>query len=198
MKRVFVASLLFFCFSFNTFAVEAVFKMAAIDFNNILENLPSHKDALSKIEKRAQDLSVELMKERDSIEAKYKDLESRSHILSKEAVQAARETLEKEHSDFQQKMNGANSMINSAHYDVRNVIMTKTTEACADIAREEGYSVVVHLSTLVYVDKSIDITEKVLKKLVTGLKNIPVVFKDADNLAKTSSPNAAKKIERKS
>ncbi len=193
MNRFCIAIILFF--SVNAFAAESTFKLAAVDFNNILENLPAHKDALLKIEKRAQELSVELMKERDSIEAKYKDLDSRSHLLSKEAMQAARENLEKEHAGFQQKMNGANSMINAVHYDIRNTIMTKTTEACAEIARQDGYSVVVHLSTLIYFDKSIDITAKVLQRLMTELKSIPVVFKDRDITPVQTAHSAAKKVE---
>ncbi len=197
----YVASLILavFLYPFCAFAGE----VAVLDFNRIAERLKVFQEAYKLIEGKSELYKATLMKERQEIDNKYKDLEAKSHILSKEAYQAAKDQITNDSAAFQQKVHKVNSIITAANYEASSALMAEITKLCKVIAEEKGLKAVLHLPTLVYYDASIDITEDVLSRLNVSMKKLEISFNGENevlkidgNADKNSATKAAVKAKR--
>ena len=71
---------------------------------------------------------------------------------------------------FQQRRNALDKALATAMKDIRSEII----KASAEIAEEKGYKAIFLRESVVIVEKDLDITQDVLKKLNATVKSIPV------------------------
>ena len=169
MKKIFFSlTLSLLLFSGISFSQS---RIAYIDSDAIMENLPDAQDAREKLDMMIQDWQAELKKMENEWQSKYDDYEKRKLImtdqtradLEKELVQ-----LEKQIAEFRESKFGTNGELFQKQEEVMRPIQNKIFNVIKEIAQEEDYDYVFDRSgdiMLLYAKEEYDITAEVLERL---------------------------------
>ena len=167
MKRITWLAICCFILSFTAHAQ----KIALIDMEYILENIPAYKKANEELEK----LSIQYQK---IIEAKAKEAESvyNSYQTSANSLSATQRTQkeeaiiakEKEVVELRQKYFGNEGEMRQKEDEWIGPIQNRIYEAVKQISQRKGYEIVfdrASANSMIYASPSIDISNEVLLKL---------------------------------
>ena len=167
MKRITWLAICCFILSFTAHAQ----KIALIDMEYILENIPAYKKANEELEK----LSIQYQK---IIEAKAKEAESlyNSYQKSANSLSATQRTQkeeaiiakEKEVVELRQKYFGNEGEMRQQEDEWIGPIQNRIYEAVKQISQRKGYEIIfdrASANSMIYASPSIDISNEVLLKL---------------------------------
>lgn len=169
MKRfmlLFFAGLLFVpAFSF------AQLKIAYVDSDAIMDNLPDAQDARQRLDVFVQEWQTELSKIEAEWKTKFDDYEKRKLIMtdqSRAEMESDLVKLEKSIADFREKKFGTNGELFQKQDELMKPVQNRVFTAIKDIAKEDDYDYVFDRSgdvLLLFAKEQYDITPKVLARL---------------------------------
>lgn len=168
-----------FLFAISTFGISSVYaKMAddivIVDVKKIEEEAAVVKYIKTKIDKKQQKLQDEVEKERNIAQKKIADLQKIGNSISKDAFEKKQKNLEKELAATEQKLQNKARDFQNLQLEIVTKVDDKIREITAQIAKKEGYSVVISSASLLYASDSINITDDVLKALNREMSTIEV------------------------
>lgn len=168
MKRVFLlfVGLLFIpAFSF------AQLKIAYVDSDAIMDNLPDAQDARQRLDGFVQEWQTELSKIEADWKTKYEDYEKRKLIMTDQTraeMEAELMKLEKSIADYREKKFGTNGELFLKQDELMKPVQNRVFTAIKEIAKEDDYDYVFDRSgdvLLLFAKEKYDITPKVLARL---------------------------------
>ena len=154
---------------------EKPFKVGVVDLSHILKSSLAAKDIQAQIDTRRQ----KYQKEISNLE---KDLRSaEKEILGLRSKNTEDETIVDKRKDFQQKLIVAQKKIQSHKSVLENTfnnsmnrVRAESQKIIADVADQEGYSMILNQNSVVIAEKSLDITKDVIKRLNKKLPDFKV------------------------
>lgn len=163
---LFFAGLLFVpAFSF------AQLKIAYVDSDAIMDNLPDAQDARQRLDVFVQEWQTELSKIEAEWKTKFDDYEKRKLIMtdqSRAEMESDLVKLEKSIADFREKKFGTNGELFQKQDELMKPVQNRVFTAIKDIAKEDDYDYVFDRSgdvLLLFAKEQYDITPKVLARL---------------------------------
>jgi len=173
MKRTgfFIVCAFFFVAAFATAAGAKDIKTGYIDVNRLVNNSDMGKAAAKEIKK----LRKEKMAELDKKKAEIDDLESwiMDHKGDMDAV-TKRKKLRKLadlKTEYKRMSDDAAEMIKRKNDDIVVKILSKALPLIREKAEKEGFGMIIkNADALIYVSKSVDITDDIIKELNNKLK----------------------------
>lgn len=167
---VIFGALVFLSFDTKSFAQET--KIAVVDVERILNDSAAGKSIQSQLKQRRETFQKEFKAKEDQLMQSEKTLVGSKSELSAEEFAKKRQEFEKKLLEtrnlFQKRRNSLDKGLGSALSNLRKNVIAVT----AEVAEEEKYQVVVTRDSVVIVEKSMDITEKVLSRLNKKVSNI--------------------------
>jgi len=146
-------------------------KVGTIDIDFVLSKMPQLKEVQKEVELYGGQLDKDLTAKITAYEAlvkTYQDNEANYTLIQKKEKQDEIVETEQDITKFQQ--NGA-KLIGLKREDFLRPLYTKIGESVEKIAAQEGFTQILQINeTVVYLDKELDITLKVIKDLGIILK----------------------------
>ncbi len=199
MKRGIYIVAIVFCLLANVSnaATGEKIKIATIDMRKIEnESYVSH-DLEKKMSAKEKEIRQELLREKGSLEQRFKALESKRSIKSAQQLQKDAQQLEIEYQKFQNKANRYEKIFEKTRMDSLIEINKNIKKAINAIANSNSYDLVIALDSVLYInnDKFNDITGKILSKLNKISKTIDYakIYKAAENEFDKASGKDAKR-----
>lgn len=143
----------------------ANFRVGVLDMHEVMQKSPQVKELRESLQKKFKSREDGLVAERDKFQKEAEKLEKEKTVLSKgdlekleKKVLASQRDLQKKQMDFQQDvMKAQNEALKTFIDNVKDIVK--------GVAKDEKIEIVLTKDTIAYVDDSLDITSKVLKKL---------------------------------
>ncbi|GAB1857865.1 OmpH family outer membrane protein [Flavobacteriaceae bacterium MHTCC 0001] len=149
-------------------------RIAYIDTEYILENVPEYQDAMSQLDDKAQKWKNEIQGKLSAIAQKRKDLSNEKVLLTKELIEEREEDIafeEKEILDYQQKRFGPNGDLMIQQKQLMQPIQDQIFAAVQDMAA--NYDFIFDKSAdvvMLYSAKRYDISDRVLRAITRTSK----------------------------
>ena len=167
---------LVFMLSLSTYAQRGV-RIAYIDTEYILENVPEYQEASTQLNEKAQKWKNEIEQKLAIIEQKRKDLSNEKALLTKELIDEREEDIdfeEQEILDYQQKRFGPNGDLFIQQKQLMQPVQDQIFSAVQDLAEGRKYDLVLDKSetNLLYSNKAYDISEQILTSITRASKRL--------------------------
>lgn len=139
------------------------------EFKETVEAEEIYKKEVEAWKRQASEMETEIARLREEIQ-------SQSLMLSEEALGEKKLALEQKFNEYQQFMNnifGEEGEAARRNTELTQPIVEKINAVIADIAQEEGYTMIFDAAqgNIVYAVKTIDLTQQVLEKLSEQLES---------------------------
>ena len=173
MKRVFIAILIFI--SCNSFAQKGQ-RIAYVDMNYILENIPEYVDAQSRLDSKVTGWQLKLDVLSNEINSLKTDLSNEKPLLTDELIQEREEDIlikEKELTRLQLAFFGPTGDLFQLRKQLAKPIQDQVYNSIQTISANKRYDVVFDKSSdliMLYTNKKYDISELVLNSIVKNRK----------------------------
>lgn len=153
-------------------------KIAVVDIEKILNESKAGKSIQSQLKSRRETFQKEFSKRENDLMESEKKLVAEKSSLSAEAFATKRRNFERQLLEtrnlFQKRRNSLDKGLTLALTNLRKNII----EVTAEVSDEAKYQVVLTRDSVVIVEKSMDITDKVLQRLNSKVGNIKLEIKD--------------------
>lgn len=155
-------------------AQDTNLKIAVVDIDMILSESSAGKSIQSQLTTRRESFQKEFSAREDNLMNAQKTLIEQKDTLSAEDFSSKRKQFEDQLMEtrnlFQQRRGSLDKGLGDALSELRKNIIQVT----AEVANENSYQLVITRDSVVIVEKEMDITEIVLSRLNTKIKNIPL------------------------
>lgn len=151
-------------------------RIAYIDTEYILENVPEYQESMNQLDNKAQDWKNEIQTKLQAIEQKRKDLSNEKALLTKELIDEREEDIafeENEILDYQQKRFGPNGDLMIQKKQLMQPIQDQVFSAVQDLAASRKYDFIFDKSSdamMLYSAKQFDLSEQVLRSITRASK----------------------------
>ncbi len=151
-------------------------RVAYIDTEYILENVPEYQEALTDLNQKADKWKNEIQVKLSDIEQKRKDLSNEKALLTKELIEEREEDIyfeEKEILDYQQKRFGPNGDLFIQQKQLMQPVQDQIFAAVQDIAANRKYDFIFDKAsdaTMLFSAKRLDVSETVIRSITRTSK----------------------------
>lgn len=152
-------------------SADAQSKIAYINSQTIMEQLPEAQDAQKQLDAVTQEWQSEMNRMALEIKRKVEDYDKRKLILTdkrRAEIEKELQELDAKMIEFRNQKFGTNGELFTKQGELMKPIQEKLFKAVKDVADAEGYDYVVDRSSstlLLYANASHDLTQKVLAKI---------------------------------
>ncbi|WP_299551823.1 OmpH family outer membrane protein [Seonamhaeicola sp.] len=153
-------------------------RVAYIDTEYILENVPEYQEAVAQLNQKADKWKNEIEVKLSGIEQKRKDLSNEKALLTKELIEEREEDIyfeEKEILDYQQKRFGPNGDLFIQQKQLMQPVQDQIFAAVQDIASSRKYDFIFDKSsdgTMLFSAKHYDLSAMVIKSITRTAKRM--------------------------
>jgi len=150
-------------FASSSYAQSANAKIGFVSIDRLLKDSTAAKSAQSKLEAEFSKRDKELQETAARLKASYEKLERDSAVMSdSDRVRAQRELADQDN-DFQRRRREFTEDLNQRRNEELAAVMDKANKVIKQIADSDHFDMI--FQEAVYVNPTIDITDKVLKQL---------------------------------
>jgi len=170
MRKIIVRQFLAFCFSLFAFYIvssslwAAELKIGYIDLQRIVYESDAGKKAKSELDALIKSKQVVVDEKRQTLEKLKSDLEKQASALSPGARKGKQDDYEKIEREYLRLAQDAEAELRKKDSELKEIILKDVFELMNKIGKEEGYALILDKGIAVYLDKSLDITDSVIKK----------------------------------
>ncbi|GMT47306.1 MAG: outer membrane protein [bacterium] len=171
MKRVGI--LLIVGLLFSSLAYGAELKIGYVNLQKALNGSEGGKKAKADLDEIIKAKQVVIDKKGKELEKLKEDLNKQSALLSEDAKKARQEDLDRKMRDFQRFVQDAQAEVKKRESEFTNELLKDLRTIIAAIGKEEHYTLILEKveGVVLYADKSIDLTDKVISKYNEKMKD---------------------------
>jgi outer membrane protein len=152
-------------------AAQNTNKVGYISTEYILKKIPAYKIAQDQLDKLSQQFEKEIETKYADLEERYKKYQAEKVLLTDDMKQRRENeiiTLEKATKDLQRQHVGQDGTLDKKKTELLNPIVEQVKEAVKEVATQDGYALVIDITSnpsVLYTAPRFDLSEKVLAKL---------------------------------
>jgi outer membrane protein len=163
-KRFFVVFFLSLFFLAGS-AGAAQLKVGYVDLQKALNNSQAGKDAKAKIAQKAKEYEAKFVQKRKAIKDMGENLKKQMDLLSPEAKKEKEREYQQKVTDFQRATKDAQTNLKQQDADYTREIVRELVKIVEKIGKKDGFTLILEKGegSIVYADKKIDLTEKLIK-----------------------------------
>lgn len=145
----------------------ASFKVGVVDMKKIVENSEPGQEAMQDLSSEFEEMKKELDKKQAQIQDMREELQKQNLVLSQEAKQDKEFEFKREVRDFQDLYKNYQRKMQRREQNVSGPIIEQLAEVIKDYGEKNNYTMIIDQrnSGMVFVDDSIDITDKIMVRL---------------------------------
>lgn len=146
-------------------AHAASMKVGVLDMHEIMAKSKQVQSLRDDLQKKFKPREEKLIAARDSFQKQAEKLEKEKTVLSKADLEKLQKKVMEQQRDLQEKQMSFQQDVMKAQNDALKSFIDGVKDIVKGVAKEEKIELVLTKDTIAYVDESLDITSKVLKKL---------------------------------
>ena len=163
-KRAFILSFLVLTGYLFTVPIQAQVKMGFVNIKTIIEKTKEGKAAKAKLEKIFKRGSKQLEKQAKDLARMKKELEQRSSVLSDSVKAKKFAEFELGRRKYQEMLGKNNIELQKKEKELTLPLLKKIERIVKKIAQKDKYTIIFQSEQVVWADKSIDLTNRVIKE----------------------------------
>lgn len=148
--------------------------IAVVDMQQILQESAAAKDIQRQLDAQRDTYQGEISAQEEKLRAAEQELARQRSILSQEAFLQRRREFEQQVAEVQRNVQARKRLLDQAFADSMKQVRDNLLQIVADVAAENGATLVLAKQQVVIVEKSLDMTEAVMKRLNEKLPNVAV------------------------
>lgn len=153
--------------------------IAIVDVQMLLNESTAAKNIQKQLQEKRESLQKEFTQYEEKLRTEEKTLADEKGKLDEAAFKTKRDAFEKKLLETQGLVQKKKRDLEQAVLDSTEVLRDAILKIVAGISEDKKYDVVMTRQNVVLADKSLDITEDVLKKLNATLTAVPLKVKDS-------------------
>ena len=164
MKRIGLFLLVFIMFSGSALASG---KIAYVELQRVIETSEPGKKALGQLTQRFEDMNSELDRERANVEKMREDLQKQSLVLSQDAQEDLEVELRTKIREIQEMFQAYQARMQREEQELVEPILQVIFDIINEYGKKHEYAAIfdAHDSGIIYANKDLDITDKVIEEL---------------------------------
>lgn len=143
-------------------AFAAEMKIGVVDIVKIMEESNKGKDAKAAVEKKSQELQVELKGKKDKMDVMKNELDRERKKMSLSDIKKREDELQKLAGEYQVFSRKMNQDLRSEEIESRKRVYEEIKAVIDKFFNEEKYSIIFDKRTALAFDKATDLTEKIM------------------------------------
>lgn len=165
MKRVFglAAAVMGVLLVMSTMAFAADIKIGYVDFNKVQVESKAGKNAVKTIETMFNDKQAQLDKRQKELEKLMDELDKQAPMLSADVKKQKEDKLQKDYKDLQRFKADSEEELNKKKTDIAQTMLQEVSGIIKKYGNEEGYTLILERTVVLYAPDAVDITEKIIK-----------------------------------
>lgn len=153
---------------------QAPLNIGILDLAAIRKHSVAIKDIRAQVEKYRKGFQAEIKKEEDALQVANQDLAKKRTLLGPEAFAKERRQFEQKVVGVQKLVRQRKAELDRAFSKAMLIVEDKMNTIMSEVATKRGARVVLRRQHTVLSDRSLDMTQEVLKRLNAELKTVPV------------------------
>ncbi|MDR0423649.1 MAG: OmpH family outer membrane protein [Rickettsiales bacterium] len=178
MKKNFLLSLFVVL---SIVSVVSATEFATLKVEEVIKNSTAMEKVNKEIEKKKKEIEKDLQKEEKDLATEKESLEREINVLDKDVAEKKIQKFQEKVVKFQTKVKDSESNLQQANINAVNKILENIKAILSEMKNEKGstyvYDIVLPTSTVVFVEKGLDISGEVLTRLNKKYKEVKVEFK---------------------
>lgn len=146
-------------------ANAADLKIGFCDIDRAANESEEGKKAISGLRDYMSSRQAAIQEKGKAIDKMKSDLEKQGSIISPDARKSRMDELERSEREFQRTVSDANVEFEKKRRELTESVYKEILEIIDKYGRQEKYSIVLPIQSMLYGDKSLDITDIIIKKL---------------------------------
>jgi outer membrane protein len=146
--------------------------VVVLDFQKMFQDSLAGKDFNTKLDSKRKALEDLRNKKESELMKLNEELKQQQSVLSSDAFETKRKDFETKIQNFQQELQAEGMKFDKERNAAVEQVEAATKQILADLAKEQGYQVVVSKNAVVYNADNLDISSEVLKKLDKKIKSV--------------------------
>jgi len=163
MRKLILAVAIIFVLPLSSLAADSV-KFGSIDLQKVLNESEAGKKAKSDLEALIKSKESTIKEKGEVIEKLRGELEKQASVLSAEAKKKKEDELEKLLREYQRIIQDSQAEVKKKEGELTDTIIKEIHETIEKIGKEEGYALIIERGMVLYSNKGIDITDRVMKE----------------------------------
>ncbi|MEH0154826.1 OmpH family outer membrane protein [Limibacter armeniacum] len=166
MKKLIFSLLALLAIGFTTTAAQAqTQKVAYVIEDSIMRALPQFKTQQKIIESYAKQFKTQIDSKQQAMQQKYQFLLQNQNSMSPQEQQEKQEELQTMQNEVIELQQRAQQGVAKKNQELMQPLVDKITKGIEEVAKAEGYNVVMPKSTFIFSGGGADITGKVIEKV---------------------------------
>ncbi len=144
--------------------------VGVIDSQRIVKEYGAARDAQEQYQKYLKDVEKQIADKEKALQKYMEDLDSQKMLLGEAALAQKQQEFEKMRTDYFNYREQADAKAEAEYKTRIGPIIDQVRTVAERLGKEEGFGIIVDAASLttLYVDSSVDLTDKVLAALVSG------------------------------
>lgn len=166
-KKIIQISSILMLFLVCAFSTASAQKYGHLDANALLYDLPTTQKALTELEELKVSLNKDITDRETKLQQRYVEVQQTAQNYSPVQLQQIEQEIQKAAAEIQEARNKAQLDLINKEQELTAPIYQKIRTAIDEVAKENGYTHILDVSSLLYVDENLgnDIAPLVRKKL---------------------------------
>ena len=141
------------------------FKIGFVEVKQVFDECTATQQATLSLKKQIELRQAGLQKEQEEIGNLQTELRDKEVVLSESEKDKRKKEIEARISALQKEADAAKEEITAEERDLTNTIIDSIKEVITDIAKTEGFGLVLEKNSILYAESATDLTERVVEKL---------------------------------
>lgn len=167
LKSILLVSL----FALIGFSVSAQTKIATVESQQIMENLPEYKGIIEQLSKLKESAEADFAGKAQKFQDDVQDYQQKQAMLSAEKKKSMEAELGQRQQELSQYRDQKTQELQKKQVELSKPLQERILDAISTVAKKEGFTLVLDKSNIanvvLYADDALDITFKVLDFLKT-------------------------------
>ena len=159
-------TILFIALMFSALSASAQMKLAHVNSQQLLDTMPSRKDALEKLRKFEQDGYLELQEIQKDLESAYKRYEQNKGAMSPVILKIEEEKIMKKQQGLEDRQTALQQEMQIYTQELNKPILARVQKAVEIVSDRKKINYVLDESSTLYFKGGMDITAEVLVELL--------------------------------
>ena len=159
-------TILFIALMFSALSASAQMKLAHVNSQQLLDTMPSRKDALEKLRKFEQDGYLELQEIQKDLESAYKRYEQNKGAMSPVILKIEEEKIMKKQQGLEDRQTALQQEMQIYTQELNKPILARIQKAVEIVSDRKKINYVLDESSTLYFKGGMDITAEVLVELL--------------------------------
>jgi outer membrane protein len=142
---------------------QAGIKIGYVDLQKVQQESKAGKDAYKTMEKLFKDKQAQLDQRQNEIEKMMGELDKQSALLATEVRKQKEEKLQKDYKELQRFKSDSEEELNKKKAEMAKQMFQEVSAVINKFGKEEGYTLILERSVVLYAPEAVDITDKIVK-----------------------------------